>query len=77
MVFSDICVSSAGGFAANNIFGASWIVLVFMALVLSYLVMAVLWMVSSFLRNVQLEGWVKYEIFQLAAIGRSWLYSHS
>jgi hypothetical protein len=68
MSFTEICNSASGGFLGNNIFGAEWVQLVFLALGASTLIMAVLFMVSSFLRNIQYEAWVKYEIYQILAI---------
>lgn len=69
MAFENICIGAGPQDAlAFSILGQQWLGFVALAAAASYIGLALVYMLSSFLRNAALEAWVKGEIFQVTAV---------
>ena len=74
LTMSQIACNSAVGNYTNGtlaqgtggvVLGSDWLLLSVLALVVSTLALAILYMVASFLRNTALTTWTKFELFQV------------
>jgi len=59
------CGPVQGGQYGGALLGDSWLLLSVLALIVSTLALSIVYMVASFLRNPQLLGWTKFELFQV------------